>query len=244
MLFDGLNINFFIAFVAGIVAFFSPCVAPIIPAYLGYASGVSASEERSAHNPFRSAAFRHGLWFVLGFILIFIVLGFSASAFGRVFLHARPIIQRIGGFLLLILGVHLLEIVKIPWLYRQLQFNVAEKVTKRGALGSFLVGTTFGFAWTPCIGPVLATILFWASQSSTAVTGASLLLAFGLGIALPFLLMSLAINRALGWIRKHALWLRRIQIASGAILVLIGILMLSGQFALLTSLLARITPII
>lgn len=243
MLFDGLNLNLFIAFIAGIVAFFSPCVAPIIPAYLSYASGLSVAEKEH-RNPFRSTAFRHGLWFVLGFVLVFIILGFSVSAIGKVFLDVRPIIQRIGGVLLILLGIHLLELIKIPWLYRSLQFNLNEKVTKPGAVSSFLVGSTFGFAWTPCIGPVLAVILFWASQADTAIKGAYLLLAFGLGIALPFLLMSLAVARAVQWVRRHAKWLRRIQLASGGVLVLVGILMLTGQFSYLTGILARITPVI
>lgn len=243
MLFDGLNVNFLIAFIAGIVAFFSPCVAPIIPAYLSYASGVSVKDS-GVVNPLRSQTFRHGLWFVAGFILIFIILGFSISTIGRTFLHARPIVEKVGGILLVILGIHLLEIIKIPWLYRSLQFNLNEKVTKRGAASSFLVGSTFGFAWTPCIGPTLAVILFWASQAGTATKGAFLLAAFGLGIAVPFLLMSLAVSRALRWVRAHARWLRRTQLASGGILVLVGILMFTGQLTFITRLLARFTPVI
>ncbi len=243
MLFDGLNINVFIAFIAGVVAFFSPCVAPIIPAYVSYASGVS-TKESVATTPFRSQTFRHGMWFALGFVFIFIILGFSVSTIGKTFLHARPVVEKLGGVLLIFLGLYLLEVVKLPWLYRSLQFNVAGKMTKRGALSSFLVGTTFGFAWTPCIGPTLAVILFWASQMETAARGALLLVAFGLGIAVPFLAISLAASRTLTWIRAHAVWLRRTQIASGGVLILIGLLMATGKFTILTSWLARLTPII
>lgn len=242
MLLDGTNVNFFIAFLAGVVAFFSPCVAPILPAYVGYLSGLAAQAPGQAPaNPLRHTPFLRSLFFAVGFVIVFFVLGISAAGIGRIFIRQRELIERLGGILLMVLGLYVLDIFKAPWLYQQFRLDFHGKFSRNEKLQAFLVGLTFGFAWTPCIGPVLAVILFWASQAETIVRGAMLLLAFGIGLALPFLGVSLLLGTAMRWIRRSGRLLRAVQVVAGGIVLLVGVLMATGRFGDVLGYFIRIT---
>lgn len=242
MILDGSGVNFFIAFLAGLAAFFSPCVAPIIPAYLGYFGGAAAASAAGEHpRLLRWKPFGTGVSFVAGFLIVFLLLGFSASGIGRFFIRHRASIERFGGVLLIFLGLFLLDVFKSPWLYRQFQIDLHGKVARHSYLSAFLVGLTFGFSWTPCIGPVLAVILFFASQADTVATGVFLLFFFGIGLALPFLVMSLMLGSAARWLRRSGQTLRIVQMISGVVVIIIGILMVTGRFNPLLGFFIRIS---
>lgn len=215
------EVNFAIAFAAGVLGFLSPCIVPLIPGYLSFVSGLSlyemTPEARRAH-----------LWqvlsstvvFVLGFTTIFTALGASATWLGGVILTNRVLLSRIGGVVIIVLGLGVLGVLKIPALSRERRFNLARR--PGGVLGAFPVGMAFGFAWTPCVGPVLAAILTLAATTQRTADGALLLLVYSLGLGLPFLitaaLVSTALN-ALEWVKRHG---RAIETFSGAFLVVMG----------------------
>lgn len=242
-MFDGSQVNVFIAFAAGLVAFFSPCVLPIIPAYVGYFSGI-AFRDRAKGVPsstVRRTTIVNSLLFVLGFGVVFLLLGFAAGWLGQALLLHRILLQRIGGALLILLGLHLMEVLRLPWLYRQATIQLHEGIRRKQWVGSLLMGATFGFAWTPCIGPVLAVILFWASQSVTALQGAGLLVAFTFGMAVPMILVSVLLGTATGWIRRWSPWMRRVQQVFGAFVALMGLLLLLNVFNILVAPLLKIS---
>lgn len=228
MILDGGTVNIGVAFVAGLIAFFAPCVLPLLPAYIGYFAGVGVNDEHIKEK--RWQIFRQSLFFVAGFLVVFVILGLSATWLGGIFASNREIIQRIGGVVMVLLGLYLLELFKLPSLYRELKFDVHKQFGKNKSLNASLLGLTFGFAWTPCIGPVLAVILFWASQTETAVRGMLMLLVFGLGIAVPFLIIGLFIDKLLPLLRKSGrvqVWIHRI---AGILVLIFGVLLLIDQF--------------
>lgn len=233
------HIGLAVAFLAGLVAFLSPCVLPLLPAYVGYFGGASASESPDARRGLRGRTFRHSLLFSLGFIIVFMILGAGASGLGRFFILKRALLTQLGGALFLLFGLFLLGLFKAPWLYREARFHAALK--KSQGLNAFLIGLTFGFAWTPCIGPILGTILFLASQTGTVGAGTVLLFAFGLGIALPFLLVSLILDRVAGWLKRFSRATLAIQRVAGVLLLGVSFLMLTKHYGIVTSWILRVT---
>lgn len=229
MILDGNQINIGVAFLAGMASFFAPCVVPLLPAYVGYFTGVGASGD--AVKKHRWQILKGSLFFVMGFILIFVLLGLSATSIGQLFAQHKLIISRIGGGVLILLGLFLLGAFKNPALYRERKFDLHGKLTKYQSVNAFVLGLTFGFAWTPCIGPVLAVILFWASQAQTMVQGLVMMLAFGLGIAVPFLVISLFIDRLMSWLRKTQRLQEIVHKVAGWIIVVFGILLLTNWIA-------------
>lgn len=215
------EVNFAIAFAAGVLGFLSPCIVPLIPGYLSFVSGVSLYE-------LTPQARRQHLWqvlsstlvFVLGFATIFTALGASATWLGGFVLANRVLLSRIGGVVIITLGLVVLGVLKIPALFRERRIYLARR--PGGVLGAFPVGMAFGFAWTPCVGPVLAGILTLAATTQRTADGALLLLTYSVGLGLPFLitaaLLSTAFN-ALEWIKRHG---RAIEMVSGAFLVVMG----------------------
>lgn len=225
-----------IAFTAGILSFLSPCVLPLVPSYVTFVTGLSLEDVSRA----RRVALVHSLLFVCGFTAIFVALGAGATALGVVLAAYRDWISRIGGVLLVIFGLILLDVVRIPALSRDRRIYLADKPV--GYLGSVLVGLAFGAGWTPCIGPVLGGILSLASATGSVWRGVALLLAYSAGLAVPFLLAALAIDKFLALfarIRRGLLWVSRI---SGALLIVVGVLLASGWFTMLATWLQRLTP--
>ena len=182
------DVNFFVAFAAGILSFLSPCVLPLIPSYLSFVSGVSLEEMRSdqALRRVRSRVVLNSVAFIFGFSLVFVSLGASASYLGSLFFGYRNFIRLLGGLFVLLVGLYLVGLFKIPALERYLQFNLKDKPA--GYLGSVLVGITFAVAWTPCVGPILGAILALAGTSGEVGRGISLLSTYAAGLALPFFL--------------------------------------------------------
>ena len=228
--------SFAIAFVAGLLSFLSPCVLPLIPSYVGFLTGLTLEELEVR----RGTALIHAGWFVAGFALVFVALGATASALGAVLLHSQVWIGRIGGVIVLLFGLYLVGVLRPAFLLRERKVQLAHKPV--GYVGSAVVGITFGAAWTPCIGPILGAILTLAAATSSIAQGTALLAAYSLGLAIPFLVTALALDRFLVWFqrfRPYIVWVDRI---AGALLIVLGILLVSDRFTLLSSWLQGLTP--
>lgn len=231
-----LTIGLALAFGAGLLSFISPCVLPLIPSYLTFVTGVGFDDLGSR----RRAAFVHGLLFVLGFTLIFITLGASATVLGRLLLAYRVWITRLGGVLIVLFGLYLLGAIRVAAFDRERRVHLANK--PMGYLGSVFVGVTFGAGWTPCLGPILGAILTYTAASADLARGLPLLLAYSLGLAIPFLLAAVAVERFLETVTRLRPHLARISQVSGALLVLVGALMMLDMFTVLGVYLQDITP--
>jgi len=224
------------ALIAGLLTFFSACLIPIIPVYLAYLSGITVSslsdkaalDSRQARFA-RRRVFLNSLYFVLGFSIIFILLGMAATFLGQFFIQKRFILQKFSGIFIILLGFYLLGLLKIPWLYREFKFN-KKHTAKLHWLNSLLFGMAFGFSWTPCVGPILASILFLASLSQTMWEGAYLLALFSLGLAIPFLIISLTFGYTLKILPKINRHLRKIQIITGLLIIGMGVLLILGKW--------------
>ena len=225
-----------VAFVGGLLSFLSPCVLPLVPSYLGFVTGFTIDEMTDR----RRMAMVHATLFVLGFSLVFILLGASATALGRALNHYQEWVTRIGGVLILFFGLYLLGVIKLGFLGQEQRAHLDRKPV--GYLGSVLVGIAFGAGWTPCIGPILGGILTLAASQGDFQQGMVLLGWYSLGLAVPFLAAAWAVESFLNVFqryRKHMVWVQRI---SGALLLLVGLLMISGQFTRLATWLQALTP--
>ncbi|MEE9578621.1 MAG: cytochrome c biogenesis protein CcdA [Gemmatimonadota bacterium] len=237
---DSLGIGFTAAFAAGLLSFLSPCVLPLVPSYLSFVTGLGMEELESGDAALRRTTLIHSLLFVAGFSSIFLALGASASFLGQILREYQVWIARIGGGIVVLFGLHLLGLTPFRWLQRERRMHLERKPV--GYVGSFLVGVTFGAGWTPCIGPILGGILTFAATRQTLGEGVQLLAFYSAGLAVPFLLSAVAFTWCLATfkrLRRHIVWVER---ASGALLVLVGLLLLSGQFTMLASWAADLTP--
>jgi len=233
------NISLFAAFTAGIISFISPCVLPLIPAYLSFISGVSVEEMKSRDR--KSEVLKkvslNTILFILGFSVVFVALGASATFFGEFLLAKLSLFNKIAGVIIMILGVHLLGVFRIRFLDYEKRFHT--KSRPLGLFGSFLVGLAFAFGWTPCIGPILAGILLVASNQDTVTKGVVLLSSYSLGLGIPFFVTAVSFHTFLsvfGWIKKH---FRTVEIVSGVFLIIVGFLIFIGSFSSLTGFLVR-----
>lgn len=225
-----------IAFSAGLLSFLSPCVLPLIPSYVTFITGLSLDDVQNA----RRTALIHGVLFVLGFTLIFLALGAGATVLGRTLLQHRDWISRIGGAIIIVFGLYLLGILNIGFLSREARFHVADKPV--GYFGTVFVGIAFGAGWTPCLGPILGSILLYTSSQADFARGMWLLLAYSMGLAVPFLLSAIAIERFSSFfqrMKRQMVWVSRV---SGIVLVIIGVLMVTNYFTILASYLQGLTP--
>ena len=228
--------SFALAFAAGLLSFLSPCVLPLIPSYVGFLTGLTLEELEVR----RGTALLHALWFVAGFSVIFIALGATASALGVVLLRSQVWIGRIGGVVVILFALYLLGVLRPAFLMRERRLQLAHKPL--GFAGSALVGVTFGAAWTPCIGPILGAILTLAAAQASVAHGSALLAVYSLGLAIPFVVTALALDRFLVWFqrfRPYIVWVDRI---AGTLLLLLGILLVTDRFTLLASWLQALTP--
>lgn len=236
------DVNVFVAFVAGIFSFLSPCVLPLIPSYLSFVSGVSLEEMRSdqvaAHVRWRVAL--NSLAFIIGFSLVFVSLGVSASYLGSLFIGYRSFIRVAGGVLIIFVGIYLMGLLKMPMLERYLQFHLKDKPV--GYMGSILVGITFAVAWTPCVGPILGAILTLAGTSAEIGKGILLLATYAAGLALPFFLSAVAVNSFFEFSQRFRRYIHAVHMAGGALLVIVGILLLTDYITVLNIYAIRFTP--
>jgi len=236
------QVSLLAAFLAGVVSFISPCVLPLVPSYITFITGVSFDEltAGSVGPRVRRLTIIHSLAFILGFSLVFIALGATATVAGTFLREHQDTLRRVGGVMIIVFGIFLTGLIPIPALSRERKKQLTSKPL--GILGSVLVGVTFAAGWTPCIGPILASILIYASTAKTVGTGILLLSVYSLGLGLPFFIASLALNSFLAasrGIRKH---LRTIEVASGVVLILFGILLVTDLFPRFVSFLSRFLP--
>lgn len=213
-----LDVTFPIAFVAGIISFFAPCVIPLIPGYIGYILG---SNQKSKKQIFLTA-----ILYVLGFSIIFVLLGSISGGIGLFLRRNLNLFRKIGGFLIIIFGMQFAGILKVPFLNYEKKFNLPKNLNKLGLLRPFVLGIVFAFAWSPCIGPVLGSILALAASTQTATSGAILLFFFSLGISIPFVIISMSLSYApkyIGFFKKN---IKIISQVSGILLAILGSLLL------------------
>ncbi len=225
-----------VAFVAGVLSFLSPCVLPLIPSYLSFITGLSLDElgER------RWVALTHALLFITGFTLIFVALGATATGVGRVLNYNQLWLERIGGTLIIGFALYLLGVFRWTPLARERRVHLQGKPV--GYLGSVLVGLAFGAGWTPCIGPILGSILLYTSAQANLGQGIVLLLAYSLGLAVPFVLAAVAVERFIGWFRRYRQYMPLATRIAGGMLLGVGILLLTGYFSALAGWLQALTP--
>lgn len=231
------SLGYAVAFAAGLLSFLSPCVLPLVPSYLGFLTGVTLPEEVAGR---RHLALLHALLFVLGFSLVFVLLGASATALGRSLSHYQVWLQRIGGGLIILFGLVCLGAVRLRLLEQERRVHFEDKPL--GFLGSGLVGMAFAAGWTPCIGPVLGGILGLAASEADVTRGMLLLGVYSAGLAVPFLVAALALESFLKWFQRFRRFLPWVMRASGVLLIFVGVLMISGHFTRLAAWLQGLTP--
>lgn len=219
------------AFLAGILTFISPCLLPMVPIYIGYLGGSAVSEGTA---PRRTSTMAHSLLFVVGFSVIYVAIGASVGLMGDVLSEHMPLVQRVGGILIVLLGLQLTGLIRIPFLSGERRFEVAGPPASSFP-SSFLLGLLFGFAWTPCVGPTLGAISIMASATETAGQGAFLLAIFSAGLAVPFLVTAFALGSVGKQLRKLNQHLNVVSLVAGFLLMAIGLLVLTGQLHRLAS---------
>ena len=227
------SVSVFAAFAAGIVSFLSPCVLPLVPGYISIVSGVSLEQlqaDRSAS--MTRMVVLNSVFFICGFSVTFITLGASATLLGQVIMGQMAILYRIAGVVIIIFGLHLMGIFKIPFLYQDKRFHNVNK--PRGMFGAFILGLAFAFGWTPCIGPILAGILTFASTRETVYQGIYLLAIYSAGLGLPFLLTSLGLNKFLSFYGRFKHHFHTVEVVSGVLVITVGVLILTNNFTRLS----------
>jgi cytochrome c-type biogenesis protein len=229
-------LGFLVAFVAGLLSFLSPCVLPLVPSYVGFLTGMTLTEVTRR----RRVALTHALLFVGGFSLVFILLGASATALGRALNYYQVWLQRIGGVLIIGFGLVCLGLFNLRLLNQERRLHLERKPV--GYLGSLLVGMAFAAGWTPCIGPVLGAILGLAATSNDVLRGILLLTVYSAGLAIPFLIAAVAVDSFLDWFQRFRRFLPWVMRISGVMLVLVGVLLVSGEFTRLAGWLQGLTP--
>lgn len=225
------NITFLGAFIAGLLSFLSPCVLPLIPSFITYITGLSFSDLQAEHpsHKVRQQTIIHSLFFIAGFTFVFVLMGASATFIGNFMQAHMGMIRKVGGVLIIIFGIHVSGVIPIHLLLGEKRFTIHRKPA--GYLGSFLVGLTFAAGWTPCIGPILASILMVAATEDTVLHGIALLLIYSMGLAIPFFLSSLALHRFLVIFNRFKKYIRIFEIVTGMFMVVVGILIFTNNLS-------------
>ena len=237
------DVSYFAALVAGILSFVSPCVLPLVPGYLSFISGMSlegAHTGTALPEGTTRRVFLASIAFVLGFSTVFVALGASASSIGALVNDKLWILTKIAGVAVILFGLHTMGLLKINALYRQAQIDVKQKPA--GPFGAFVVGLAFAFGWTPCIGPILGSILALAAREGTVAHGATLLAVYSLGLGVPFLATSLAVDRFFAAFKHVRKYYRLIEVVAGLLMVVIGILLVTDRFSLIARYLQKYLP--
>ena len=222
------------AFIAGLLSFLSPCVLPLIPSYITYITGLSFADLQAEHpsHIVRQKAILHSIAFILGFTIVFVLLGASATFAGSFLQSNTMLIRRIGGVFIILFGVHVTGLIPMKFLMGEKRISIRHKPA--GYAGSFLVGLVFAAGWTPCIGPILAAILTLAAAEENICNGIVLLLLYSLGLGIPFLLSSLAMHQFLSLFNRFKKYIRAFEIITGLFLIVLGVLLFSNWLSRLS----------
>jgi cytochrome c-type biogenesis protein len=236
------ELSILVAFLGGLFSFLSPCVLPLFPSYLSFITGMSFEELQTAAADDRRRwwILGHSLAFVVGFSMVFVGMGASFSALGQFLLDYRDRIRLVGGLLIIVFGLYIAGVLPLGFLGRYQQLRLRSKPA--GLVGSWLVGVTFAIGWTPCVGPILGSILSLAGAAETVSTGVALLVAYSAGLALPFVLSSIALGAFLTAFRRFRPWIPVVERAAGALLVVVGVLVATNYFIVLNSYALSLTP--
>ena len=235
------SVGILVAFSAGLFSFLSPCVLPLFPSYLSFITGMSVerlSGEVTAGT--RGRVLVHSLAFIAGFTAVFVSLGVSVSAAGQFLLDYRDWIRIAGGFLIIVFGLYIAGVLRVGLFGRTAQLQIREK--RAGLLGSFAVGLTFAIGWTPCVGPILGSILTLASNDKTVAQGTGLLLAYSAGLGIPFLLFSLALGAFLRFFKRYRIFIPVVERVAGVLLIVVGVLVVSNYYIALNAWALTLTP--
>ncbi|MDD3656503.1 MAG: cytochrome c biogenesis protein CcdA [Atribacterota bacterium] len=231
------EVSYLAAFMAGILSFLSPCILPLVPGYISFVSGISLQELSGQNNKSSRSMYRvltGALSFILGFSLVFISLGASATLLGRFLQEYSMWFKRIGGIIIILFGLHMLQLINIPFLHYQKRINIKQSLSFNLFLTPFIIGFAFAFSWTPCIGPILAAILVYAGTQETVSKGIKLLSFYSAGLAIPFLCTALAVNQFYKLTGKIKKYFHMIEMVGGLLLVIIGILVFSDALSLIS----------
>ncbi|MBE3588768.1 MAG: sulfite exporter TauE/SafE family protein [Thermoanaerobacteraceae bacterium] len=227
------NVSLGMAFLAGVVSFLSPCVLPLIPTYMTYLTGVSVTELTAPEGArLRLSLLVNALLFIAGFTLVFLAFGISASALGKLLIRHQDLLRQVSGVLIILFGLYMAGLLPFNWLLREKRVHFLPR--RAGGVNSLLMGMAFSAGWTPCTGPILASILLLAGQSASLWTGAGLLLIYSLGLALPFLAAALALGFLVQGLQRHAALLPLIARAGGWLMIGVGLLVLTNSFGRLS----------
>lgn len=239
---EGGNISLLVALGAGLLSFLSPCVLPLFPSYLSFIAGVSFQDlEAGLSNPrVKRAVLASSIAFILGFSFIFVVLGASFSLLGQLLYQKQWLIRRVGGILIVLFGLFVAGFLKPPFLMREWRFHLQDRPA--GYMASFLIGVTFASGWTPCIGPVLGSILLYASTLERAGTGVLMLATYSMGLAIPFFMSAVAFRAFLGFFERFKKYIPLVNLVSGLFLVLVGALIFTDYLPFLSAYLVNLTP--
>lgn len=235
-----MNVSALAAFVSGLLSFFTPCILPLVPSYLIYVSGITVSDVAAPTREHRKRVFFHSLAFILGFSFVFVALGISTSLIGGFFANYQVYIIPLGGIILIVLGLLYLDIIKISLFNRQHMMQLKQKPI--GLAGSFVVGLTFSLGWTPCVGPALSSILIVASVTGDTSHGIYLLSSYSLGLAIPFIISSLLFDKLFILLKRYGFVARYAVKVLGALLILLGLLMVSSYYITLNLWIGTVLP--
>ena len=236
----GASIGILVAFLAGILSFLSPCVLPLVPSYVSFVTGMGLEELESGGNDVKRITLVHSLLFVGGFSLIFVLMGASATFIGQFLRDQQEFIARVGGVIIIIFGLVLLGVVPIQALNREKRVQFQRKPV--GYAGTMAVGAAFGAGWVPCIGPILGSILTLAATRASVTEGVGLLGVYSAGLAIPFVVSSVALTAFMSWFQNFRKYLRYVEWVAGILLIFVGLLLITGKFTLLAGWLSRFTP--
>jgi cytochrome c-type biogenesis protein len=233
------NVSFGAAFVGGLLSFVSPCVLPLMPGYLSYISGLSFEElERLPPGAHLGRTLRHAAIFAAGFTAVFVALGLTATSLGGFLGSHAGLLRRLAGVLIFVFGLQVAGILRLGFLYRERRFEVRHHAV--GPVRSLLLGMAFAFGWTPCVGPILFSVLSYAAGAGSAAAGGLLLLSYSLGLAIPFLLAAAATSWSFRLIGRSGRWLGPVQIAAGVVMMAMGLALVTGVFEHVNTFLARL----
>ncbi len=237
---DSLHqISLFAAFTAGLLSFVSPCVLPLVPSYISYITGLSLDQlsDAAERQRFRKAIIINSLLFIAGFSGVFIAFGASATLIGQVLITYQDSLRKLGGVLIVIFGLYLLGVLNLNFLNTEKRMHFRSRPA--GYLGSVLIGVAFAAGWTPCVGPVLGTILLYASTTDALTDGVALLTAYSLGLGLPLFATALGVDRFLSYFKQVRVYLWGVSAVSGVFLVVVGVMIYANSLTLITSFLER-----
>jgi cytochrome c-type biogenesis protein len=229
----GQTVSYNAAFIAGLLSFFSPCILPLIPAYFTFITGLSLDELTENAKETRRKVILSTLFYVAGFSFVFIMMGATASYFGNLLFEYSWVVRYLGGSIIIVFSLHLLGIINIKGLNFEKRFHVKEKPFH--LMGVFVIGMAFGAGWSPCIGPILGSILIVASNQETIYNGMLLLSLYSLGIAIPFIIISIFVTRIVETIKRATKFIIYINKATGVLLFIVGVLLITDKFKLLGS---------